>query len=71
MVGGVGFPACTGKGGLASLHALGRWGWLPCMHWEGGLASQHALGRGLASQHAPELGKAGGMHPTGMLSCFY
>ena len=70
---GVGFPACTGKG---------EWGWLPSMHWEGrGLASQHALGRGggvasqhelgieLASQHTPELGKAGGMYPTGMLSC--
>ena len=42
---GVGFPACTGKGG-----------WLPSMNWEGGLASQHALGRGLASQYALERG---------------
>ena len=73
---GVGFPACTGKGtGLDSHHALvtgdgvgfpactrkGEGGWLPCMHWEGGLASQHA----------PELGKAGSMHPAGMLSCLY
>ena len=56
-------------GGLATQHALGRGvgypactgegGWLPSMHWE----------EGLASQHAPELGKAGGMNPTGMLSC--
>ena len=32
---GVGFLACTGKGG-----------WLPSTHWELGFASQHALGMG-------------------------
>ena len=31
----------------------------------------HSVHRGgVASQHAPELGKVSGMHPTGMLSCF-
>ena len=38
-------------------HSVHRGGLLPSMHWEGGLASQHVLG------------KAGGVHPTGMLSC--
>ena len=47
--------------GFPSCTGKGEGGWLPCMHWEGGLASQHA----------PELGKAGSMHPTGMLFCLY
>ena len=34
--GGVGFPACTGRGG-----------WLPCMHWEGGVGFPACTGKGV------------------------
>ena len=58
--GGIGFPACTGKRGLASQHALG--GFRPSMHWEEGLASQYALGG--SSQHA--LGGDSSQHALGV-----
>ena len=46
--GGVGFPAYTGEGGLASQHALGRGvGFPACTEKGRGLASQHVLGRGV------------------------
>ena len=70
---GVGFQACNGKGGLVSQHALGRGDWFPSMHLgrKGWLPSMHWKGE-LASQHAPELGKVGAMHPPGIFSCrFY
>ena len=64
---GVGFPACTRKGGLASQHALGR-----------GYASR---GRGSASRGVGRPPRdtwdtmaydqrAGGTHPAEMHSCF-
>ena len=63
-------PVCHSvHGGLASQHALERGvGFPACTEKGRGLASQHVLGRELASQYAP--GKAGSMHPTGMLSCY-
>ena len=60
---GVGFPACTGKGGLASQHALGR-----------GSASGEGVGQTLPPPPPRYMGygqPVGGTHPTGMHSCLF